>query len=78
LFLTPPPRFSSRLDLRIPREKSRIFRYLLEAYDNLAYISVVDRREAVFKVVYSPRAERALRAALEEIGRALPLLVIEL
>lgn len=50
-----------------------MFRFLLEAYDNLAYFTVLDAREALLSVVYSPHQEDAALRALEDIGERLPL-----
>lgn len=70
--LAPPPRFSSRLYIRLPQRQTRLFRYLLEAYDNLAYTSVVERKGCILKIVYSPQSEKHLREALEDIRSAVP------
>lgn len=54
-----------------------MFRFLLEAYDNLALFTVLDKREALLKVVFSPHQERQARAALAGIGDVLPIEIIE-
>ena len=50
-----------------------MFRFLLEAYDNLAYFTVLDARETLISVVCSPHQEDAARRALEGIGEELSL-----
>lgn len=42
-----------------------MFRYLLEAYDNLGYMSVVDRWRAVLRVSYSPHQRQEFLDTLE-------------
>lgn len=76
--LAPSPRFSARLYIRLAPERTRLFRYLLEAYDNLAYSSVIERKTCILKLVYSPMQEREFLAALAEIGQSLPLEILEL
>ncbi len=50
-----------------------MFRFLLEAYDNLAGFTVLDRHAALLRLFFSPHREREVRAALEDIGRTVPL-----
>ena len=64
----PPP----RLLLRLTPEHIALFRFLLEAYDNLAYFTVLERRTALLKLVFSPQRECAVRRALAEMARSLP------
>ena len=68
----PPPRCSGRLLLRLTPEHIALFRFLLEAYDNFAYFTVLERRTALLKLVFSPQRERAVRRALAEMARSLP------
>ena len=70
--LLPAPRFSGRIYIRLEPEHTRLFRYLLEAYDNLAYSSVAERKACILKLVYSPQQEREFLAALAEIRQSLP------
>lgn len=69
--LPPPPRLSGRVYVRLDPARTRLFRYLLEAYDNLAYCSVADRKACILKLVYSPQQEAEFRAALNEIRQSL-------
>lgn len=71
----PPPRCSGRLLVRLLPTHVAMFRFLLEAYDNLAYFTVLNRHEALLKIVFSPHREQAIRAALEAIGGSVPLQV---
>ena len=69
----PPPRSSLRFLVRLASQDVAMFRFLLEAYDNLAYFTVLDARETLLSVVCSPHQEYAVRRALEDIGEHLPL-----
>lgn len=69
------PRRSARLLVRLPPADVALFRFLLEAYENLAFFTVLERRTALLKVVFSPQQEDTVRAALAEIGASLPLVV---
>ena len=70
-----PPRHSGHLLVRVAPADVALFRFLLEAYDNLALFTVLERKTALLKVVFSPHAEDAVRAALTEIGASVPLSV---
>lgn len=68
----PAPSGSGRLLVRLAPEHIALFRFLLEAYDNLAFFTVLERRTALLKLVFSPQRERALRRALAEMAQNLP------
>ncbi|MDL2272306.1 DUF4911 domain-containing protein [Desulfovibrio sp. OttesenSCG-928-I05] len=71
--LPPPPLWSDCLYYRLERESVGLFRFLLEAEDNLAYMSVVDRWAAVVQVVFCPRQKREVERCLERIAHLVPL-----
>ena len=67
----PVPRESGRLLIRLAREHTAMFRFLLEAYENLAYFTVLERKTAMLKLVFSPhQRENTLRALDESLERA--------
>lgn len=67
-----PPCLSSEvLYAEVPRNRIALYRFLLEGYDNLAIMSVVDRYRAVIKLRFTPGAERTLREVLEAQGAKL-------
>lgn len=55
----------------IPRSRIALCRFLLEGYDNLAVMSVVDRFRAVIKLRFTPDAERVLREVMAAQGARL-------
>ena len=69
----PPARENAALYLRLPAEQTALFRFLLEAYENVAYFTVLDRREALIKVVFSPHMREQAEAALADIARSVQL-----
>lgn len=73
----PPARESHRLLVRVAPAQVGMFRFLLEAYEHVAYFSVLNRHEALLKIVFSPHREKAARAALAEIGTSMTLEVRE-
>ncbi|MDR3358881.1 MAG: DUF4911 domain-containing protein [Desulfovibrio sp.] len=76
-FSRPVPGESGSLLIRLKREHTAMFRFLLEAYENLAYFTVLERKTALLKLVFSPhQRENALRA-LDEIASSVPLSVRE-
>ncbi len=68
----PAPRWSDCLYLRLARSDVGMFRFLLEAEDNLGYMTVVDRSAAVLRVVFSPHQRRAVLAYLESMRGLAP------
>ncbi|MDR2892182.1 MAG: DUF4911 domain-containing protein [Deltaproteobacteria bacterium] len=64
--------------MKIRPEDTRQFRYLLEAYDNLAYSSVVERKGCILKVVFAPGQRGQVLRVLDEIRSGLDLEVLDL
>ena len=64
----PPRRSSEVLYAEVPRNQIALYRFLLEGYDNLAVMSVVDRYRAVIKLRFLPDAEKTLRGLLHAQG----------
>lgn len=62
-YLPALPETASRiLYAEIPRQEIALYRFLLEGYDNLAIMSVVDRYRAVIRLRFLSAAEKTLRA----------------
>lgn len=76
--LPPAPQFSARLYIKLEPSLTRLFRYLLEAYDNLGYSSVIDRKACILKLVYSPLQEKEFLAALAEMRGSLEFEILPL
>ena len=66
-----PAARSARLYVTLDPSKVHLFRYLLEAEDNLGLMSVVDRWRAALLVRFSPDQEKAVRDRLEEMKQSL-------
>ncbi len=69
---------SERLYVKLRPEDARQFRYLLEAYDNLAYSSVVERKGCTLKLVFAPGWRDQVLRTLDEIRSGLDLEIIDL
>ncbi len=63
----PAPEYSSVLYVQMEPQEVRLFRYLLEARDNLAYTSVIDRWASVLKLVFSPQQKEELIEHLSDM-----------
>lgn len=59
------PRYSSRMYLQLAPDGISLLKFLLEAEDNLAYLSTVNSHTAVVKLVFAPGREREVREFLE-------------
>lgn len=73
----PLPSCSRHVLVRLAPAQVGMFRFFLEAYDNVAYFTVLERQTALLKVVFSPHQERYAREALAQIGESLPLTIGE-
>ena len=61
------PRYSSRMYLQLASDGISLLKFLLEAEDNLAYLSTVSPHTAVVKLVFAPGREREVREFLETV-----------
>jgi len=64
----PPSLESLVFYAEVPRNEIALYRFLLEGYDNLAVMSVVDRYRAVIKLRCTLDAQRTLRELLGAQG----------
>lgn len=71
----PPPAHSRSLLIRLAPAHTGMFRFLLEACDNLAYFTVLEKDTALLRLFYSPHCEKSVRRALDDIAQTLPLTV---
>lgn len=67
-----PAKFSDYALARIKPIHIALFRFLLEAYENLAFFTVLDRREALLKICFAPESREEVDAALKKIRASLP------
>lgn len=66
---------SSLLLARIAPQDVAMFRFLLEAQDNLAIFTVLERNTALLKIMFAPEFRGEVEKALEAIGQTVPLLI---
>jgi len=69
-------RFSRRIYVQLKRQDIALFKFLLEAMDNLAYMTVVDKYRAVVQLVHAPDSEPEINAFLTAAGREMDLHVV--
>lgn len=62
---------SCRLIVRLATEDVARFRFLLEAYDNLAIFSVLERRPALIKVIVAPESMGYLETVFEHMRQTM-------
>ena len=74
----PPPEYSQCCSVRLDPKFVAMFKFLLEAEDNLGYVSVVDRWKAVLKVVFSPHQTAEAQAWLLGAKGSLDFEVVDL
>jgi len=67
------PRYSCRMYLQLVPEDISVLKFLLEAEENLAYLSTVSPQNAVVKLVFAPGQEQAVREFLETVQGQLTL-----
>uniref|UniRef100_I2Q654 DUF4911 domain-containing protein n=1 Tax=Desulfovibrio sp. U5L TaxID=596152 RepID=I2Q654_9BACT len=67
-----PPRTSARLYVRLLPRHVAMLRFLLEAEDNLALPTVVDRFAAVVRLTYAPDAAARVEGFVRDLSAVCP------
>lgn len=70
------PRASGRLYVRLAPRNVALLKFLLEARDNLALPTVVDRFAAVVRLIYSPDEAGRVEAFLRDFTAVCPETVV--
>ncbi|MFV0423060.1 DUF4911 domain-containing protein [Oleidesulfovibrio sp.] len=73
----PPPRFSQRLYVQVAPSDIGMFRFLMEAQDNLGYMSVINKFDGILQVVFSPHQEREMRDFLRGMQQTISFSISE-
>lgn len=68
--------YSRRIYIRLNRKDIALFKFLLEARDNLAYLTVIDKYRAVVQVVYGYGFEDEIEDFLSGAGQEMFLEVV--
>mgnify|MGYP006279026851 CR=1 FL=1 len=71
------PLWSERLYARLPRREIAYVKFILESYDNLAYMSVIDKYEAVLQIVFSPGQKNEVRNLMSALSLETGLTVLD-
>ncbi|WP_300155037.1 DUF4911 domain-containing protein [Solidesulfovibrio sp.] len=66
------PQASGRLYVRLAPRNVALLKFLLEAHDNLALPTVVDRFAAVVRLLYAPEAAAAVEAFVADLAVMCP------
>ena len=64
--LPPPPERSARIYVRVDPAKIALFRFLLEANDNLGIFTVVNKFDGVLLLRFSPHQKREMDQFLRQ------------
>lgn len=67
----PKSRYSAVIYVWLNPHKVGMFRFLLEAWDNLALATTLERDTAIVKVIYAEESRATVLAALEDMQRTL-------
>ncbi len=59
-----PSRWSEHLYVELPRADIALFKFILEACDNLAYFSVLDKYRAVIRLTFARETRKAVEECL--------------
>lgn len=65
--------YSDRILVELAPGNVAMFRFLLEAYENLALFTVLERNTALLKVFFAPQSSEEVIRMLEDINRSVPL-----
>ncbi len=70
--------WSKRIYLYLQRKDIAYLRFILESHHNLAYISILDKYEAVAQVTFAPGQKEELLAFLNGLAEEIEIKVLDL
>lgn len=70
--------WSKRLYLYLHRKDIAYLRFILESHHNLAYISILDKYEAVAQITFAPGQKQEVLAFLEGIAEEIDIRILDL
>ena len=70
--------WSKRLYLYLQRKDIAYLRFILESHHNLAYISILDKYEAVAQVTFAPGQKKEVLAFLNGLAEEIEIEVLDL
>ena len=72
------PIWSDRLYLYVNRKDIAYLRFILESHHNIAYISVLDKYEAVAQLTFTPAQKQEVLSFLNGLSREINIQVLDL
>lgn len=72
----PPAEQSSTLYLQLAPKHMAMFRFLLEACDNVAMFTVLDPKITLLKLIFSPHEEKYVREILQSMQKKVPFAIL--
>lgn len=70
--------FSSRAYILVPRKEIAYFKFLIEAWDNLAYLTVIDKYKAVVELTFYRDFIKDILKIIEIIKEEIPIKILYL
>lgn len=70
--------WSDRIYVRIKRRDIAYLRFLVEGYDHLAYMTVLDKYEADIQLTFSPDQQEELFEFIQGISQDMSMLIFEI
>ncbi len=74
----PPPTVSERMYIRIEPAKIGVFRFLLEAYDNLGIFTVTNKFKGILQLRYSPHQKRDIKQFLKSVREEVDIEIVKM
>ena len=62
--------------MQVDRKNIALFKFFLEGYDNLAYLTVVDKYKAVLQLVFSYELEKLVHDFIKNIKGEIPVKIV--
>ena len=68
--------WSSNIYVRIPRQEIGYFKFILESYENLCYMTVIDRFESIIKISFVEEAWEEVTLFLDALRKDIGLEIV--
>lgn len=74
----PPPTNSERMYVQIAPSDIGLFRFLLEAHDNLGIFTVTNKFKGILQLRFSPHQRREMQAFVKGVAEEMDIQVVKI
>ncbi len=65
--------YSDRIYIKIKPSSIAYLKFIIEGYDNLAYVSIVDKQEAIVKITFTSEYKMDIKKIIKDLEKEMDI-----